>query len=165
VTVGAGGASSIEFTSIPATYQHLQVRGIIGDSGDTTIRTLVARLGNGSLDTGSNYRTHYLVGNGSSASAGSALTNAMELENTVVGTTANTFGAFVIDILDYANASKNTTIRVLHGADINTSGKVVVASGLWLSTSAVDTLAVGTRSAFAGTIKQHSTAALYGIKA
>ena len=46
VTVGGGGAASIEFTSIPGTYQHLQIRGIIGNGGDTTLRTLVMRLGN-----------------------------------------------------------------------------------------------------------------------
>ena len=33
-TVGAGGAASISFTSIPATYQHLQIRAI-GRSSNT----------------------------------------------------------------------------------------------------------------------------------
>ena len=28
VTVGLGGAANVEFTSIPATYTHLQIRGI-----------------------------------------------------------------------------------------------------------------------------------------
>ena len=165
VTVGSGGASSIDFTSIPGTYQHLQVRGIMGNGGDAVLRTLVVRLGNGSLDTGSNYRSHFLYGDGASAYASTASTTTFELENSVAGTTANTFGAFVIDILDYANTSKYTTIRALHGVDINGSGKAIVASGLWLSTSAVDTLALGARSGFAGTLKQYSTAALYGIKA
>ena len=165
VTVGGGGSTAMTFSSIPGSYEHLQIRGIIGDAGDTTIRTLVMRLGSGSLDTGSNYRDHSLIGKGSSASAATTATTTLELQNTVVGTTASTFGAFVIDILDYANTSKNTTVRLLHGADINGSGRVVVSSGLYLSTSAIDTLSLGSRSGFAGTMKQHSTAALYGIKA
>ena len=32
VTVGAGGSSSISFTSIPSTYKHLQLRGIINST-------------------------------------------------------------------------------------------------------------------------------------
>jgi hypothetical protein len=28
VSVGSGGAADVEFTSIPATYTHLQIRGI-----------------------------------------------------------------------------------------------------------------------------------------
>ena len=32
-TVGAGGSSSISFTSIPSTYTHLQVRGLTIKSG------------------------------------------------------------------------------------------------------------------------------------
>jgi hypothetical protein len=28
VTVGGGGAATVEFTSIPGTYQHLQIRAI-----------------------------------------------------------------------------------------------------------------------------------------
>ena len=35
VTVGSGGASSIEFTSIPGTYQHLQVRGLLRQSSSS----------------------------------------------------------------------------------------------------------------------------------
>ena len=166
VTVGGGGAASIEFTSIPGTYQHLQIRGIIGNGGDTTLRTLVMRLGNGSLDTGNNYVDHYLSGNGSTAGASNtAAHSTIDLYNPVAGTTASTFGAFVIDILDYASTTKYKTVRGFVGVDLNGSGNVILASGLWMSTSAVNTLSVGARTNFAGTLKEHTTAALYGIKA
>jgi hypothetical protein len=60
VTVGGGGASSIEFTSIPGTYQHLQVR-LIGRSSSTgaTGNNFDLTL-NG--DTASNYAYHGLYG-------------------------------------------------------------------------------------------------------
>jgi hypothetical protein len=64
VTVGSGGAANVEFTSIPATYTHLQVRGI-GRSLEANTGVDVQYLRFNS-DTGSNYAWHQLVGNGSS---------------------------------------------------------------------------------------------------
>ena len=66
VTVGAGGSSSISFTSIPSTYKHLQLR-ISGLAGAAD-----AYLYLNSDTTNSNYYMHSLYGNGSSAQAGSA---------------------------------------------------------------------------------------------
>ena len=36
VTVGSGGSSYIEFTSIPGTYTHLQIRGILRNTGSSS---------------------------------------------------------------------------------------------------------------------------------
>lgn len=62
-TVGGAGAASITFSSIPATYTHLQIR--------LTALTTVADniLVRYNSDTGANYAFHWLYGNGSSASA------------------------------------------------------------------------------------------------
>lgn len=72
VTVGSGGASSIEFTSIPGTYQHLQIRGIArtARTGATPKREAVYIQFNG--DTGTNYAYHNLFGTGAAAQAGAA---------------------------------------------------------------------------------------------
>ena len=68
VTVGSGGSSSIDFTSIPSTYTHLQLR--------MTARCTAQSGGNPTnvylrfnSDSGSNYAWHQLAGNGSAASA------------------------------------------------------------------------------------------------
>ena len=74
--------------------------------------------------------------------------------------TANVFGVAVIDILDYADGSKNTTVRGFTGVENNGSGFVYIGSGLYVGTSAVTSLSLNPDSPFV----QYSTAALYGIK-
>ena len=64
VTVGSGGAANVEFTSIPSTYAHLQVRAIFRNANATD--TTFMRINS---DTGSNYAWHTLRGNGSAVTA------------------------------------------------------------------------------------------------
>jgi hypothetical protein len=156
-TVGAGGASSIIFSSIPSTYTHLQIRGITRNANATD--STIIRLNS---DSGSNYARHFLRGNGSAVtSAQASSVSAMEGAFTAYsGTTANVFASMVIDILDYANTNKNTTIKVLGGTDLNGSGAINVVSGLWVNTAAVSTILI---SADSGNLVQYSSFALYGI--
>ena len=153
VTVGAGGSSSISFSSIPSTYAHLQIRCINrgGTSANMTFNS----------DTGSNYARHYLEGTGSSAIAGgsSSTSNIDAIDNT---TTANVFAANIVDVLDYANVNKYKTSRILAGVDTNGGGYVDLYSGLWMSTSAISTVTINSAG---GNFSQYSTFALYGIKA
>lgn len=167
-TVGSGGASSIQFTSIPSTFAHLQVRWI-GQSNRSTYATdnLWIRL-NG--DTGSNYAYHELRGDGATAGSFNGTSQTKQYISGVIGTTeqANSFGAGVIDILDYTSTSKNKTLRVLAGKDNNGTyasfgGYVQLASGLYFATPAAVTSV--TLIAENGNWQQYSTAALYGIKA
>ena len=162
VTVGSGGAAEIEFTSIPGTYQHLQLRVVARTSRATSNDYMGIRV-NG--DT-ANYAYHSLGGTGSSAFAsGSASQAYVYTPNilTAANSTASVFAALYVDVLDYANSSKATTLRGFGGQDQNGSGNVGLFSGLWTSTNAVTSLALTTGT---GTNwVQHSTAALYGIKA
>ena len=74
----------------------------------------------------------------------------------------STFGAVVIDILDYANTNKYKTIRSLSGTDYNnTSGAVGLFSGSWRNTNAITTIKITASSA---NLAQYSQFALYGIK-
>jgi len=163
VTVGAGGASSIEFTNIPQGYKHLQVRGVVRSTRVTVASAFGVRLGNGPIDTGSNYTYHGLVGDGATASAfaGTAQTTSTSTYAPGANQLASTFAAFVIDVLDYADTGKNTTVRASGGADLNGSGQYRLSSGLWLSTAAVTVLALIDQNA--ANFAQHSTASLYGV--
>jgi hypothetical protein len=67
-----------------------------------------------------------------------------------------------MDILDYANTSKNKTIRMLSGNDRNGSGDIILISGLWASTSAINQIDLRLESA--ANFAQYSQFALYGIK-
>ena len=166
VTVGAGGSSTIIFSSIPSTYKHLQIRGISKQSAITTGFPNVGMYCNADT-TFTNYRAHYLIGNGSSASAGNLQASGYYAYsfNTITSNSGytNMFGVMVMDILDYANTNKNKTIRTLSGQDANGSGEVVFSSGLWInSATAVDAITLVLPGG--GNFVEYSTFALYGIK-
>jgi hypothetical protein len=160
VTVVSGGVANFEFTSIPATYTHLQIRGILRSNlAGSGITTTTFRFNS---DTGSNYAYHNLIGDGASTSAGAVssttsivLTNAPQLS-----ATANAFGVTIMDILDYRNTNKYKTIRALHGADLNGSGQMILSSGLWMNTSAITSITINP----GGDAVEYTHFALYGIK-
>jgi hypothetical protein len=161
VTVGSGGSSSISFSSIPSTYKHLQIRGILRTVDTGTWNNQGMRFNS---DTGSNYAFHTLYGDGSNASAAatasaSSLNDFMRAASNSL--TAGIFGAAVVDILDYANTNKYKTVRVLAGGDSNGAGMTGITSGLWMSTSAINSVTIIPSG---GTAIQYSTFALYGVK-
>jgi hypothetical protein len=156
----SSAVSSITFSSIPSTYQHLQIRYINRDTNSGTADNPLNMQFN-SDTSNSNYRVHRLQGNGSSTGADSysypiAATG-------VSNNNTNTFySAGVIDVLDYANTNKYKTVRSLSGWDSNGSGIAWVISESWMNTAAVSTL---TFSFFSGgNFGQYSSFALYGIK-
>jgi hypothetical protein len=170
VTVGSGGAANIEFTSIPGTYQHLQIRGIARASSSGIYYSGVRMQMNS--DTGSNYAGHLLYGDGAIAAAGATTSQAYfrlwYMTQAAAG--ASTFAASVIDIVDYASTSKYKTVRVLGGYDNNGAGSTdadkgspYIASGLWMSSSAITSIKFTDHQS--SNFAQHTTFALYGIKA
>lgn len=162
VTVGSGGASSIEFTSIPGTYQHLQLRGICMGTESSDWRAIRMTF-NGVTTT--TYARHVLGGTGSSVFA-SATTSQDRIEFGFAVASTNIPGAFICDILDYGNTSKSATVRVFSGAERNaTPSQVEVSSGLWTSTDAISTITLTPVAVSSNNFRQHSTVALYGIKA
>jgi hypothetical protein len=156
-TLGSATAS-ITFSSIPATYTHLQIR-VLGSMSASGADDLCLRFNS---DTGSNYAAHYLVGNGTSASAG-AYTSATftRAGANALPTATSTYGVAVIDLLDYANTSKYKTMRALAGNDTNGAGYVALGSGLWQSSTAINTILL---YPFASTFTANTQIALYGIK-
>lgn len=156
--VGSGGATDITFSNIPQNYKHLQIRTILKRSGGTAADNTNIRL-NG--DTGSNYAWHQLLGNGSSALAGAG-TSATFMQVIHSDSTANVFGAGIIDFLDYTNQNKYKTVRTLAGWDDNTvNGYMIFRSGLWMNTSAITSIKLIPNT---GTFAQYSRFSLYGIR-
>jgi hypothetical protein len=157
-TLGSS-TSTVTFSSIPTGYKHLQIRMINRGTG-TSAFTILVRV-NG--DTGSNYASHFLEGDGASAySGGSASQTYITFyAQPKSNATANVFGAYIIDVLDYANTNKNKTFRHLGGFDANGSGYVDLDGGLWMSNSAITSIEFTTG---ATSFAQYSHFALYGIK-
>lgn len=162
--VDASGASSIDFTNIPQNYTHLQIR--------VTARTTYAGSGLNNIvlrfndDGGTNYNYHILYGNGSTTSSGnngSGFTQAQAYFGTSMpqaSATANVFGVYIVDVLDYKNTNKIKTIRSLNGADLNGSGTVALWANLWNSTAAINRITFYTDANFA----QYSNISIYGIR-
>lgn len=161
ITVGSGGASNVEFTSIPGTYAHLQLRVLARTTrtgNDTDYMNVTFNS-----DTGANYTYHYVQGDGSSAGAGTAnsINQAYSSYIAAADASASVFGTNILDILDYSNTNKNKTLRFLGGMDTNGSGKVALMSDLWRSTSAITSIKFTPST---GSFVQYSHFALYGIK-
>jgi len=155
VQVGSGGAADVTFSSIPSTYKHLQIRcTVLMSASDNDYRMQI----NG--DTGSNYSRHYLLGDGSSASAAGSANQSMFIVGYNAASYTNST-ASIIDILDYANTSKYKTARALAGVDKNGGGYMFLLSGSWRNTNAITSLKIYPA---AGTFNQYTSVALYGIK-
>ena len=153
--------SSVEFNNIPSTYTHLQVR-------------LVARSGSGSSndsymnltfnsDANSNYASHQLFSDGSASGSNAFANQTVIYIHRIPGgsTNSSTFGAVILDILDYANTNKYKIVRTLGGWDASGSGRISISSGLWQSNSAITRIMLTPE---AGNFPQYSQFTLYGIK-
>jgi hypothetical protein len=168
VTVGSGGASNVEFTSIPSTYTHLQVRCFSQTNRGTYGTDSMSLLVNG--DTSASYAYHFLRGSGASVAAAESTSLSIISEISTQGcgtTTGGTFGVSIIDILDYANTNKYKTFRNLNGNDINgtiasVGGYISLLSALWMKTNAITSLKFAPVNGT--TFSQYSHFALYGIK-
>ena len=159
---GTGSSGTITFSSIPSTYQHLQIRGIARTSGAGTGSDLLIRLNS---DTGSNYTQHRIWGIGSSVFAGASSGDAYAyVFNAITATSAiaSNMGAIILDIHDYSSSSKTTTVRSISGFDNNGSGSINLISNLWTDTDAVNSISL--IAGGSGNWTTDTQFALYGIK-
>jgi hypothetical protein len=163
-TAGAGGLASANFTSIPQTYQHLQIR-MSQRSASANVNEFGIFIVNGVFESPfTQYSVHTLFGNGSTVTPQNApdtsrITTPL-MANASLG--SNIFDSFIIDIFDYASTNKYKTFRILGGFDANGSGMVEYVSGMFKSnTNAITSLTFG--NAY-GVMAQYSQVSLYGIK-
>jgi hypothetical protein len=162
-----GTTSTITFNDIPQTYKHLQLRSFARNVFTANPGWDWAVAAFNSDTTYTNYRSHFLYGQGTVA--GSSQLQSVNYQATVAAVsrdyyTAGIMGASVTDILDYTDTNKHKTIRGLMGTELNagnTYSEVDLISSVWMNTSAITsmTLTCPTASFAAGT-----KFALYGIK-
>jgi hypothetical protein len=156
VTVGAGGAASIDFSSIPATYTDLILKFSLRDGTyAATLSTCYLKF-NGST---SNRSTRYLFGNGSAASSGSA--SDMYLPNIPANTaTADTFGNGELYISNYASSNNKSSSADVVPEGNYTGTFMSLTANLWSNASAINQITLTADGNFA----RYSSASLYGIK-
>jgi len=150
--------SILEINSIPGTYKHLQIRGILRA---TAINGGTPRFWfNG--DRSESYSMHSIFGNGSTMGA-DQVSGADSIYAGYGSQNTTQFGAYVINIFDYANTSKSKTVQFIHGFDSNSSGWLTFSTGMWTSTNTITSFAITPQQA--ANFDTGSTMAIYGIKA
>jgi hypothetical protein len=148
-------ASSITFSSIPATYTDLRLV-FVGYAGSGSFANFRVTFNS---DNGANYSRTTLGGNGSSASSFSNTSNNF-IDLGLANLSNSLPSMHTIDLFSYAG-STNKTVLLDSSMDFNGSGAKEVLVGLWRNTTAINTIRIATSSNnyIAGT-----TATLYGIK-
>jgi hypothetical protein len=154
VTVGSGGAATIDFTSIPQTYTDLKIvlSGRTTDSGATT-----AVITFNGLST--NLSSKLIVSTGSSVIAGTATNIPVRINWST--STSSVFGNSEIYIPNYISAN----LKVVSSDSVNennaTEAYMTLGSHLWNATAAINQVTITPST---GNFVQYSTATLYGIK-
>ena len=161
-TVLASSASSVTFSGLGAysDYKHLQIRWVAKSTANNQDHLKLTFNGS----SASSYVDHNLNGDGSAVSSNASSPSQTYIRllfaNAYSG--APGFASGVMDVLDFSSASKNTTIRSLHGYQYPVQRtRIVLSSGAWFNTTAVTSL---TLTAFSDQLAANSRFSLYGIK-
>lgn len=163
VTVGSGGSSSIEFTSIPSTYKDiclkLHLRTNTAGSRDDIKITL-------NSDTGSNYsaRRLFLIDNTVNSQSSSGTPSDLNIGSVNGnGSTTSVFSNIKFYIPSYAGSTQKS-ISFDWVAENNDSSTYVLGSSSigWSGTSAITSFKIESKAG--NNFVQHSTAHIYGIK-
>lgn len=156
VTVGSGGAASIDFTSIPSTYTDLvlkiSTRNTFGSiQGDTVITF------NGSS---SSYSQRTIYGSGSGTA--SITETAINYRADAASATASTFDNTEIYIPNYVGSAYKSTSMDNVTENNATGAFAALYASLWSNTAAINRITLTPASS--ATFVQYSSATLYGIK-
>jgi len=163
-TVGSGGVSGIDFTSIPSTYTDLVLLLSLRGNNASYDDYINVRFNSSS---GSNYSNRILDAGGVGFAGSSSFASqnyGYFFQIDAASSTASTFSNVEIYIPNYAgNANKpysNFGVRENNGNQ-STSRWMALNAGLWNQTSAITSinLSVGSSTLWV----QYSTAYLYGI--
>ena len=155
-TTTLSGVSNYTFTSIPTTYTDLILIGSI--NGVSSAADIWYRVGNGSVDTGSNYSWTWVAGFLSTTESSRAA-NQSKLYIDGWGTIGTGNSILRTSINNYSNT---TTFKTLLVQRTDAAKEANAQTGLWRSTSAINTLQLGLDS---GTFNSGTVLTLYGITA
>jgi hypothetical protein len=155
VTVGSGGSSTIDFTSIPATYTDLFMQV---SARNTTNNYWASIKFNNST---ANFRIITIQGTGSSVSQNADNSGTYAMNPVASTMTANTFGSGGFYVTNYAGSTNKAFSFDATQENNSTESYWGVSAGLWSNTAAINQITLTSGgTAFA----QYSTATLFGIK-
>ena len=155
-TVGAGGASSIDFTSIPSTYTDLCLVASTRDDQTTANNATFAITLNGSTTYTS---AKNLSGNGASASSGTG--DIIVGGGDTNGNTSNTFTNIQIYIPNYTGTTQKSISADAVSEQNGTTAYMALTAQLFNLTNAITSISIASRAGQKWV--QYSTAYLYGV--
>ena len=158
VVVGSGGAASIEFTSIPATYTDLLLK--ISTRSTYAANFSRAKLQINSSTTG--YTSILVYGQNTTTSSASSTDYITYFYSTGSSSTANTFANTEIYLPNYASANAKSTSSDSVTENNAAEAFLALSAGLQTSTAAISSLTI--TDANAGNLTIYSSATLYGIR-
>ena len=160
-TTLTSSATEINFTSISGAYTDLVL--VMNGAMSRTGAAFLMRVGNGTIDSGSNYSETELYGTGSAAGSArrTSLTEWNIFSNVGSSTTVGE-NTFIIQLMNYSNTTTNKTAlgRAANASSSSYPG-TSAAVFLWRSTSAINAIRLLRQST--DTFVTGSTFTLYGI--
>lgn len=160
ITVGSGGASSVEFTGIPQTgYTDLVIKTSVRDTFNANALDHWIRF-NGVT---TNYTWRKAQGSGSATSSSSGTTDPFTVLGVGTGgaSTANTFGNYEVYIPNYTSSNFKSINVDAVGENNATQAFQVFNAGLWSNTAAITSIQFIPQSG--GGWAAGSTFYLYGV--
>jgi len=154
VTVGAGGASNIDFTSIPQTYTDLRIVYSLRN----TNTSVIAEIQFNGLST--NLASRLLLGSGTATSSVTSSTTIRTYGSNPSDYTASVFSNLEVYIPNYTGSANKSVVMDFVTENNATAAYLGFSAGLWSSTAAITQV---TLTVSGGNVAQYSSASLYGI--
>ena len=159
ITVGASGASTIDFTSIPQTFTDLKLIASLRVSRPSTdVDGVLIRYNNDTNNA--NYPQRRLYGNGSSAVSDTNATG--NFFATAANNTASVFASCELYIPNYTSSGYKNSNTELANENNTTTNYLGITTFTWNSTSAINRITLSPEGGYP--FVQFTSATLYGIK-
>lgn len=160
ITVSGTSTASVTFSSISQAYTDLVL--VVSGSlyGGANRTSFVVQVGNGSIDTGTNYSSTWVAGNGTTA-VSSRYSNGT---NFLTGHISEAVGTTTVNFMNYSNTSTYKTF-IARGNSMGQVGSFDVGGfgSLWRSYSAINTIKIYPNDG--SFYNSGTTFSLYGIAA
>ena len=163
VTVGAGGAANITFSSIPSTYTDLQLVMSLRCTRAVEFTQVGVRVNASSSAYGTN---RWLQGDGAAASSSTSTAQYLCYGSIWVSganATASSFTSTQLYIPNYSGSADKSASVDSVGEQNTATGYQGLVAGIWNNSSAISSIAL-TEPNGSTNFVQYSTAYLYGVK-
>lgn len=154
-TVGAGGTSAIDFTSIPSTYTDLCLK--VSSRVSSTDTPISIKFNNSTSNF--SWRRIYAAGSGTPSSQSG--TDTYWFYTDTAAQTSSTYGSGEVYIPNYAGSSNKSFSSESLTENNGTTAEMFMVAGLWSNTATINQI---TLTPLTGIFEMYSNAYLYGVK-